>query len=150
MFIRRLSAIHAQLVRVRPIWCVRVFSAMKENIALLDNGRFFNGFQQGTSGIQSTSVTTGSRRGYLCCFSFPTEYLWSSEYLCCDRVPTGVPLPLFFSNRVPLVFRVPLLQQGPNGGTSAAFFSNRVPLVFRVPLLQQGPGGGTTASFLFH
>ena len=96
MFIRRLSAIHAQLVRVRPIWCVRVFRVLKENIALLDNGRFFNGFQQGTSGIQSTSVTTGSRRGYLCCFSFPTEYVWSSEYLCCDRVPTGVPLLLSF------------------------------------------------------
>ena len=27
--------------------------------------------------------------------------------------------------------------------------SNRVPLVFRVPLLQQGPDGGTSAAFLF-
>ena len=40
----------AQLVRVRPVWCVRLFSAMKENISLLDNSRFFNSSQQGTSG----------------------------------------------------------------------------------------------------
>jgi len=46
-----------------------------------------------------------------------------------NRVPVGVPLLFFFSNRVPLVFRVPLLQQGPDGGTSAAF------------LFQQGTSG---------
>jgi hypothetical protein len=71
-----------QLVRVKPIWCVRVFSAMREMIALLDDERFFN--------------------------RVPLV-----GYLCCNRVPVGVPLLFFFSNRVPLVFRVPLLQQGP-------------------------------------
>jgi hypothetical protein len=51
MFRKRLSAIHAQLVRVKPIWCVRVLSVMREEG---DNcARFFENilflFQQGTT-----------------------------------------------------------------------------------------------------
>ena len=46
-----------------------------------------------------------------------------------------------FSNRVPLVCRVPLLQQGPVGVPLLLPFPHRVPLVCRVPLLQQGPVG---------
>ncbi len=51
------SSFSTRLVRVRPVWCVRLFSAMKENISLLDNSRFFNSSQQGTSGTSAASFS---------------------------------------------------------------------------------------------
>ena len=67
----------------------------------MDNSRFFNSSQQGTSG---TSAASFSHRvplfrrvpllqqgpvGVPLLLPFPTEYLCSAEYLCCSRVPSG-------------------------------------------------------------
>ena len=64
----------------------------------------------------------------------------SAEYLCCNRVPLGY-LCCFLFPQSTSGLQSTSVAAGSRWGTSAASFSNRVPLVCRVPLLQQGPVG---------
>ena len=58
---------------------------------------------------------------------FPTEYLWSAEYLCCSRVPSGY-LCCFLFSQSTSGLQSTSVSAGSRRGTTAAFLFTDLPI----------------------